>query len=87
MEEEVLFGFRFCLFTPIDHNGKFSHNMIDYVTVNARNEEEAISMIALKPKRHDEYPGMIIDADAQWIHSLKFLGRAKYVTRIEYEYD
>jgi hypothetical protein len=73
---EDKFGYSVCLFTTVQHNGKFSHNVVGYKTVVATNETEARKLVTVEPPRHVEvYDGLVIDSE-QWIHSVGCLGRA-----------
>jgi succinate dehydrogenase/fumarate reductase-like Fe-S protein len=73
---EDKFGYSVCLFTTVQHNGKFSHNVVEYKTVVAANETEARKMVTVEPARHVELSsGLVIDSE-QWIHSVGCLGRA-----------
>jgi hypothetical protein len=69
-------GYSVCLFTTVLHNGKFSHNCVDYQTILADNAEEAKKLVTLASPRKTVVSEALTIETEQWVHSVSYLGRA-----------
>jgi hypothetical protein len=69
-------GYSVCLFTTVLHNGKFSHNCVDYQTILADSAEEAKKLAVVdSPCKKVVSEDFTIETE-QWVHSVAYLGRA-----------
>lgn len=82
----MLNGYEFWVWTPIKHNGKFSHYNSDRHVVHAETEQEARDSIHLEKGRvTNVHEGFVITVEDQFIYSVRCLGRVIYKTIVEYE--
>lgn len=79
-----LYGYKYCIFYTIYHNGKFSHNYWKYQTVIGTTERDARAKLVDLDPTEDDLPGLHIRCEP-WIHDYESLGRVYY--RLVREFD
>lgn len=79
-------GYKIDIWTPIDHNGSFSHYITDRQVIHADSETEAREMVELDPEATVKvHKDLTIVSEEQFIYSVRYLGEVKHRVEVYYE--
>jgi len=83
-------GYKAKLWTPVFHNGEFSHHITEEVVVHTLSYEAAKAAISADLKRGCGYNtsspnAMLVELGDQYIYTLEYLGEVFYETTVVYK--